>query len=633
MFGTPVCWRSWDDYDHLYPVLGGRLLEVGPWPVRDLLSFLSQIVPGLSVRRVNQKDPGYKYVVESRAKLYVTLVFSKDLRQAAVEIIDESFLPVPIKQSINGRNWSVYCFRIYSPGWIGDMRKIPVLHSLFKSFSQICRGNEILMHFLRSLFGLIQNRPGFERGLSVSSQFATFLRGTPGYFLLHLDRNLTNIPGTKDRSPLFVEENGVTSRLVAMSWLCDTVVDAFTKFSYCELDATFFAMKPYVMCVPQFIVKNCAYPVGIILAPSESEFLYNLFYQSLGSALSAAGGPARPRFTVLSDGGKALRTFCERNGLTQFQCHRHLIEWFGANSILKTVFLKLLRSSSVEEFQESLTLANGIFMELCRRNDVDSKLRDKYLSFTGQVIDGQGRLQPGPGHAQRIREWAIWARGTVTTCSNHAESFHRVLKSAVKPNGRRLGLGKCLLECADAIRAKQSQWKEAFARNLKGYLRWQDDTPVDMAYVAEVARRFELPMPNGIDPSTPEREVIELLLRQGEESLGRITLTSLPVHPITRISSTAADDTSGEHEDKDRIRPPDPFLTDDHGDRDPRVQIAKDLWASLGDRRRPDLYPWVFHWTQQALEEGQIDLQADRVRAYLSCWDFINDRLRREGDK
>lgn len=115
--------------------------------------------------------------------------------------------------------------------------------------------------------------------------------------------------------------------------------------------------------------------------------------------------------------------------------------------------------------------------------------------------------------------------------------------------------------------------------------------------------------------------------------MGRITLTSLPVHSITRISSTAADDTSGEHEDKDRIRPPDPFLTDDHGDRDPRVQIAKDLWASLGDRRRPDLYPWVFHWTQQALEEGQIDLKADRVRAYLSCWDFINDRLRREGDK
>ena len=629
MFRVPVCCSPCNEGGHIFPFVPGQPAAKVAWQVRDILSFLSQVTPQHSVRRINPKEEAfYKYSVETTVKRYLVVVFSKDLTQGAIELIDPSCLPAPVIMSNNGINWNLYIFCRFMRGWVGDMKEIPILSSLFKSFRQICRNDPNSMRLVRLLFELGEKRPGFERGLSVSSQFQEFLNGHTGYFHLQLDNNFANISGKTERMPFTYEENGTKFRVVAMSWLCPTVVDVLRNFSYCELDATFFAMKPYVMCVPQFIRNNCAYPVGLILAPSESESLYGLFYDTLTHALHGAGFAGRPRFSILSDGGGALRSFCAGHGLPQFQCHRHLIEWFGANSILKTVFLKLLRSRNAEEFTTNLSLANGVFLELYRRGEVDAKVREKYLWFTGQVFnDERDQLQPGPGQIARVQEWAIWCRGTITTCSNHAESFHRVLKNAVKPNGRHLGVGKSLFECAAAILTRQSQWKASFSRNIKAYIRYQDDTPVDFEYVREVARRFEIQMPSDIDPATPEREVIEGLLRNGEAAIAPITLMSPDVHSITHSRWIGKDFGHQEKEKTDRIRPPDPFLTD-VVERDTRVQVARDLWASLGDRRRPDLYPWVFHWTQQALESQEIDPKAEPVRAYIACWDFIQDKLR-----
>ena len=52
-------------------------------------------------------------------------------------------------------------------------------------------------------------------------------------------------------------------------------------------------MKPYVACVPQFVYMNCSYPIGLILAPTESADIYELFfdavYRQLLQALESEG--------------------------------------------------------------------------------------------------------------------------------------------------------------------------------------------------------------------------------------------------------------------------------------------------------------------------------------------------------
>lgn len=48
-----------------------------------------------------------------------------------------------------------------------------------------------------------------------------------------------------------------------------------------ELDATFSALSPYVLCVPTLIFRNSGIPLGILISPSEKTSLYCMFFESL----------------------------------------------------------------------------------------------------------------------------------------------------------------------------------------------------------------------------------------------------------------------------------------------------------------------------------------------------------------
>ena len=114
-----------------------------------------------------------------------------------------------------------------------------------------------------------------------------------------------------------------------MIWLAPEALDVIRQFCYCELDATFYTMKPCVRCVPQFIKMNTAYPIGLIIAPSESLDLYEMLFEGIWHFVKTTGFNPGFNFPVLSDAGLSLRAFCLRHKLPQFQCHRHLIEGFG----------------------------------------------------------------------------------------------------------------------------------------------------------------------------------------------------------------------------------------------------------------------------------------------------------------
>ena len=142
-------------------------------------------------------------------------------------------------------------------------------------------------------------------------------------------------------------------------------------------------MKPYVLCVPQFIKMNAAYPIVLIIAPSESLELYGMPFEGVRQFVKTTGFNPGFNFPVLSDAGLALSAFCLRHKLPQFQCHRYLIEWLGNCSIMRVMLLKIPRYPSFEAFQNSLRLSNDVFAELKRAGRLTNSVIAKYLDFTG----------------------------------------------------------------------------------------------------------------------------------------------------------------------------------------------------------------------------------------------------------
>lgn len=57
--------------------------------------------------------------------------------------------------------------------------------------------------------------------------------------------------------------------------------DEFNIMTTIELDATFDALEPYVICIPVIINRNTGIPLGLLVSISESTSLYSLFFESL----------------------------------------------------------------------------------------------------------------------------------------------------------------------------------------------------------------------------------------------------------------------------------------------------------------------------------------------------------------
>lgn len=57
--------------------------------------------------------------------------------------------------------------------------------------------------------------------------------------------------------------------------------DQFNLITTVELDATFEALDPYVICVPHLIYRNTGIPIGILVSLSESTSLCSIFFESL----------------------------------------------------------------------------------------------------------------------------------------------------------------------------------------------------------------------------------------------------------------------------------------------------------------------------------------------------------------
>ena len=214
----------------------------------------------------------------------------------------------------------------------------------------------------------------------------------------------------------------------------------------------------------------------------------------------------------------------------------------------------------------------------------------------------------------------------MTTCSNHAEAFHRVLKAAARPHGKHLSLPKCLVTTYETIVTKQEALQATFARNFASYRRGKD-RPADWEYLREVARRFEIPIPEALsnEPDMPEEVAMDMLEEVGASQLAALRITDATANLICEFSRWTGPDFPGSSEE-DREPPPEDELNADATSI--RVQIAKDIYATVASQiALEDPYAWVFHWTQHAIEQAELDPEANPAQAYIVAYQAVTREL------
>jgi hypothetical protein len=202
---------------------------------------------------------------------------------------------------------------------------------------------------------------------------------------------------------------------------------------YIELDASFHAGYPYVYTVPQAIYHNDPYPLGFTFCPFESSRMYGLFYEKLQSVVHPDIFDRILHLPVLSDEGTGLKSFCRENQIPQFFCFRHLINKFGAGSLIATLVRKMLFISTKERYVEQLPENLGLASSLFRGDPIHLRAFEELFLVTFEPHSNQ-RFDTWSPQDPTYDAQALWTRMAlhVGTCSNHAERFHRTLKSFVE---------------------------------------------------------------------------------------------------------------------------------------------------------------------------------------------------------
>lgn len=365
----PVAWQPMGKNSHIFPYRGGGNESPASWTMNEILVFLSHLSPVLPLQRLNRsRTDVYRYLVSSGGDPLIQIEINQTLQWGSIELFHPPAPLTRVISQVHGRSSIFYLLPRFVPGMIADHLTHSILRGLFNSLRVIIQGKyknyADSSMILRSLFRIQTTPPIFKKGLSVGSQFSEFISKLKGYVLCKVDDKLADTRFNPARQPIVFECNGRPARLVSMVWLSPPALSVMREFSYCELDATFYTLKPYVACVPQFIYMNCAFPIGLIIGTAENFELYDMLFEGTVRMIQRTGVIVPFNFDVLSDAGAALRSFCVAHGLRQFQCHRHLIEWFGCNSVMKVMFLKLLRSKNLEEFHDRLKIVNSVYYAL-----------------------------------------------------------------------------------------------------------------------------------------------------------------------------------------------------------------------------------------------------------------------------
>jgi len=229
-----------------------------------------------------------------------------------------------------------------------------------------------------------------------------------------------------------------------------------------ELDTSFKATYPYCYHIPVIIKHNVSIPLGFILNVKENEDIYQIMFDCLKKS---CGEAHCENFVVLSDGHKAIETFCEKNDFQQFLCYRHFIESFGSNSYIGRVVSHLLYCISEESFQQELSYSISEIQEYLSRYPIEEIHLQRFGSYTGYKI-GKNSIQPK--NPEILKKLAMWMRSGIPTCTNHVESYHSKINQKLKCN---TNFVTGILTILEYINNKFEKTKESVNKGIKLELR------------------------------------------------------------------------------------------------------------------------------------------------------------------
>lgn len=258
-------------------------------------------------------------------------------------------------------------------------------------------------------------------------------------------------------------------------------VTALQLIHYLELDGSFDGMKPYVYCVVQGVSFNESIPIAITVAPTECLSLYQNFFDEINE-LTNDETPWE-KFVVVSDMHPSIKSICQTLKITQYFCHRHLIQHFGSSSSLGIFANKLLKCFSLEQY---LHVSKDVIDNLNEFEKERSKIGpiNKDLQLKIDEIRIMASFEDGDHNSDYYyQRWALWIRRGhhVGRCSNHNEALHGVINRSLNST---YGLPKKLFNLIDVILRHFIYLKKRCGKSIKRKLN---------DYVQNVLKKLEDP--------------------------------------------------------------------------------------------------------------------------------------------
>jgi hypothetical protein len=191
-----------------------------------------------------------------------------------------------------------------------------------------------------------------------------------------------------------------------------------------ELDATFKAVRPYVLWVPLAIIAKESFPIAFVMALTERRGLSKVFADFVYQ-LEISGFTEK---LMLSEEGAALYASASGINATHFLCYRDILEGFGSRTFLARIAHALLYSATKEEYERRV-------LRVYLLMDHFKSIRRVTETAVGKFSDLFGE-DPSTS-ADRLEPQALWTSNQlgVATCSNHAEGLHRELNAARAGSG------------------------------------------------------------------------------------------------------------------------------------------------------------------------------------------------------
>lgn len=231
-------------------------------------------------------------------------------------------------------------------------------------------------------------------------------------------------------------------------WIMPWALEVINYMHYLQIDASFYALKPYKFCIYHSIYFNSSFPFALSIGPKENRFLYNLLFDGLNKF--CLNKNVFENKVVLSDLGSPIKKFCKLHSNIQYFCHRHIIQIFGPKSSLGIWVARLLRCKTyliykqekefilVEMDEYKKDPNSPLFDDTDQDNEKKQKLKDFEIML--KDIDEVERM-PNKEEIKKsdyyIANWAIWIRSDhhVARCSNHSEGFHGNINQKLPDSG------------------------------------------------------------------------------------------------------------------------------------------------------------------------------------------------------